>query len=725
MVVISLLSGCGGRSSEDELNTSPIINPPIDLPGTIDQFPALERSTAIESIYDPIAETQTLRLYLNRDTSAILIEDLRNGTLWRSSPEDLDANKNTTQTWRKQIALPVQIAYVDAARAQQKNVKSEEINFEYQPMENGIKVTYAIEAKDLALDVLYTLNKDCLEATIVSNSIIESGENSLVAIDLLAFLGATQDGDNGYIVYPDGSGALMYFDTPHLPEVQKILSTIYGVDDVSDQGSIYQEKISIPIFGLIKDQSGYVGIITQGDFDAVLGVARNGKGVDYNHVWAQFLYRRQGQFSLTGGQPTRLYQPDRIPGDRQVRYCFINNEKANYIEMASRYRQYLIEERGAQRVEERRGNDIPLIDLVYFMGIERRNWFLADMVVMTTFDEVAQMISDLNTLGVKRADVSIWNWNESGTSNKYPQQWPVDRRLDGEEGLRQLIDTSHQLGYMVYLVDDFLSVNPGTHAIQPFLDAVRGVDGLPAGNAETGYLLNPQVALREFAIPDLAKITSLGSDGLLFNNFADLALPDKNSKYPLTRENFAATWMMIADLSRKQMGSAAMLGGNIYAIPYADRLDMVSLDSTHYDIFDKTIPLYQIAAHGLVIYSGVPQNFLSDSQRMFLHSIEFGAIPMFMLTRESSSLLFRTGANGIYSSRYDYWRDEIVRQYQAMESLAPLVSQFITGHEQLAEGVYSTTYENGTQTIVNYSSELFIKDTISVPPQDFIVVGGN
>jgi hypothetical protein len=724
-VLLSLLTGCRGRAINDDISSTSSINPPINMPGLIEQYPEFSRSSDIESTYDPIAESPSLRLYLDPKTSSIIVEDLRQGTLWRSSPEDLETNENTTQAWRSQIALPIQISYVDAARSQQKNIKPEEINISYQPVENGTRVTYDIENKNLTFDVFYTLNQDCLEATIPTSSVIESGDNNFVSVDLLAFLGATHDGDHGYIIFPDGSGALMDFETPHPPEVQKILSTIYGVDDVSDRGSVYQEKIVIPMFGLVKNQSGFVGIITQGDFDAVLGVARSGKGVDYNHVWAQFLYRRQGQFSLTGGQPTRLYQPDRIPGDRQVRYCFINNEKANYVEMASRYRQYLLEERGAQRVEERRGDDIPLIDLIYFMGIERKNWFLADMVVMTRFEDVAQMMSDFNKMGVKKADVSIWNWNESGTSNKYPQQWPVDKRLDGEEGLHKLIDISHQLGYKIYLVDDFLSVYPGTHTIQPFLDAVRGVDGLPAGNTETGYLLNPQVALREFAIPNLTKIASLGCDGLLFNSFADIALPDKNTRYPLTRENFAATWMQIAELSREEMGSSSMIGGNVYTIPYTDRLDMVSMDSTHYDIFDRTIPLFQISAHGLIVYSGVPQNFLSDSQRMFLHNIEYGAIPIFMLTRESSSLLFRTGANSIYSSRYDYWRDEIIRQYQAMESLAPLVSQFIIGHEQLADGVYRTSYEDGSQTIVNYNAIPFTMDSINVPPQDFIVVGGN
>jgi hypothetical protein len=182
--------------------------------------------------------------------------------------------------------------------------------------------------------------------------------------------------------------------------------------------------------------------------------------------------------------------------------------------------------------------------------------------------------------------------------------------------------------------------------------------------------------------------------------------------------------MQIANASREQLGFTAMTGSNIYAVPYADRLDFVTLDSTHYDLFDETIPLFHIAVHGLVSYSGLPYNLLSDGQRSFLRQVEYGALPSFILTQESSAQLFRTTINSIYSSRYGYWKDEILRQYQRMRTLAPLASHFIIGHERLQKGIYRTTYENGAQVIVNYTSERYSDGTISVPPSDFIVVGG-
>ena len=261
--------------------------------------------------------------------------------------------------------------------------------------------------------------------------------------------------------------------------------------------------------------------------------------------------------------------------------------------------------------------------------------------------------------------------------------------------------------------------------IQPYLDAIRGVDGLPVGNSDSGYLLNPQVSLRDFFLNDIPRIVPLGADGLVLESFAAVALPDKNALYPLGRENFAASWMQMAQVSRRELGFVAMNGSNVYAAPYADRLDVVTLDSTHYDLFNETVPFYHIAMHGLVSYNSQWYNLISDGRRIFLRQVEYGALPNFVLTQESSARLFRTQANQLFSSRYGYWRDEVVRQYNEVAPLAFLQTQFITNHERLAEGVYCTTYESGARVIVNYNMEPYKGETFSVPAQDFIVVEGN
>jgi hypothetical protein len=723
-----LLLGCAGTLSEERLAEVPTINPPVQIPANIDSFPAIqEQNPGVEAGYTPVAENDFLRLYINNDSTAIIVEDKQNNVLWRSSPSDLQEDKSTTNIWKNQIAVPIQVAYVNAERSQSKNVKPAQMKTAAQPVQDGIKVSYDFYNDALALDLIYTVQNDCLNVILPDSSIIENGENSLVSIEILPFFGAAHDGEEGYIVYPDGSGALLYFTTPHSEEVQKMVGTVYGSDASGGQASgntgsgVYRQGIPMPVFGLVNKDSGFVGFITNGDFDSGISVGRAGKGVNYNHVWSQFVFRRVGRFSLTGGQPAWLYQPDRIPGDRQIRYCFLDKENANYSSMANRYRNFLINERGAAHLSSQN----PVMSLGFFMGTERRNWILRDMISMTSFDQVGQILADLAEAGVTQVDVTLWNWDQGSISFKYPQSFPVDERLGGEEALRRLADTIHQNGQQLFLSSDYLDVVPGAKDVMPYLDAVRGVDGLPLGNSETGYMLNPQVALERFAEKNIAKAQEIGVDGLQLLGFASVALPDKNSRFPMTREGFAATLMKLADLSSDKLGNVSMTGSNIYASSYADSLSIVPLDSTHYDIFDETIPLYQIAVHGLTQYSGNPFNLLSDSQRMLLRQIEYGAIPFFILTEESSSKLVRTNWSNLYSSQYNYWKDEVVNQYRVMEKLSPLSSKFIIGHEKLTEFVFQTTYEDGTRIVVNYNSGPYSDGKIEIPPMDFVVLEGD
>lgn len=724
LTVLVLLSGCRGAGLEAPQETAPRINPPLSLPLPLESWPSLEgRHPDVTNDYDLIAESAHLRLYLKKATSALIVEDKRSGRLWRSAPADLKEVK-LSQAWRRRIESPILLGYTDADRGRANTAKPEGAEIDYTPVQGGVRAHYRFADEGFELSVYYVVKDDFLELTIPEGEVTEYSAdtgNTLVSIDVLPFLGATHDGEDGYIVFPDGSGAIMSFTSPHSEAVQEIAVPVYGQEQVQLQrsGYAYQCSIPIPLFGLVSGDGAFAAIITQGDFDALIGVGRSGKSIPYNHVWTSFVYRRQGRFSLTGGQPAWLYEPNMVKSDRQVRYYFLTPEEANYVGIASRYREFLLEERGARRVS---GN-VPLMALTFFMGVERRTWFMRELIKTTSFADVQKIVEDLVSAGVTRMDVTLEGWNRGGADSRYPQRLPVERRLGGEEGLHSLAAYLHARSIRLFLHDNYLLALPRGGGIFPYSDAVRGVDGLPVGEGGV-YFINPQVALRRFAVRDIPRMATLGVDGLWLNYFAGLTLPDTNDRYPLGRENFAASWMQIATLAREQFGAVAMYGDNGYAVPYADRLDYVQLDSTHYDMFDETVPLYQIAVHGLVLYSGQPYNLMNDGRRTLLRQIEYGAIPNFVLTYESPALLTRTSANRLWSSQYDFWRPEIIGQYQAMEKLAHTLDQFIVGHARLAPNIYQTTYEDGTRVIVNYSEQPYTAESLTVPALDFVVLRG-
>ena len=73
--------------------------------------------------------------------------------------------------------------------------------------------------------------------------------------------------------------------------------------------------------------------------------------------------------------------------------------------MAARYRDFLMKERGAVRVGSRstgagealagtgQPQELPRLHLGLLMGTERKTWFLADMISMTTFDQARAILT--------------------------------------------------------------------------------------------------------------------------------------------------------------------------------------------------------------------------------------------------------------------------------------------------------------------------------------------
>ena len=77
---------------------------------------------------------------------------------------------------------------------------------------------------------------------------------------------------------PDGSGALVHFDTPKYT-LSYLSHPVYGNDltaDSSDQLLIYPEQTYLPVYGMKVGQSAFLAIIEDGEALARLNVAKAG-----------------------------------------------------------------------------------------------------------------------------------------------------------------------------------------------------------------------------------------------------------------------------------------------------------------------------------------------------------------------------------------------------------------------------------------------------------------
>ncbi|MCQ2447028.1 MAG: DUF5696 domain-containing protein, partial [Clostridia bacterium] len=68
------------------------------------------------------------------------------------------------------------------------------------------------------------------------------------------------------------------------------------------------------------------------------------------------------------------------------------------------------------------------------------------MHVACTFDRVGELIDELKKQGVEKAEICLVGWNKSGHDGRWPEMFPVEPLLGGEEGLKRLVRKAEEAG---------------------------------------------------------------------------------------------------------------------------------------------------------------------------------------------------------------------------------------------------------------------------------------
>ena len=166
-------------------------------------------------------------------------------------------------------------------------------------------------------------------------------------------------------------------------------------------------------------------------------------------------------------------------------------------------------------------------------------------------------------------------------------------------------------------------------------------------------------------------------------------------------------------------------GGNAYSLPYADYITNIPEESNNFHITDESIPFLQMVIRGYVDYTGEPINLASDYKRAMLKKIEVGSGVHFRFIYAENPAVKETYYDNYYSCEYRIWLDRALEFYKEFnDALGDVSNQAIIKHEKLAENVYKTVFENGTQVIVNYNKQPVNVEGISIEGLDYKVMKG-
>lgn len=668
-----------------------------------------------------VAANDRFVLYVDPATSRIAVENKQSGYWWRSNPapEEL-AGETAKGMVLEHLQSPFILEYVSGTqiRRLQSNALDPKLAVSYVPIEDGIQVTYDYPELSLSFVVQYRLTEHGFELRIPEAGMREDGDMKFVAINPLPYFGAVPGGQQeGYLFVPDGPGGLIRFDRPHPSHVRGYEFPIYGEDPshLKERAVMpKRENIAYPVFGLVRGGEAYAAIVGEGRYSANIKAVPAGISTSFHSISVNFIYRQEYGRKVSGltDETVRTMEQGRVKADRRVEYRLLSGGDADYAGMARAYRQYLLEN-GMLGAPLAPVEHTPLL-LTIIGGGEKRKFGGMRYETATTFAQAEDMVEELERLGVRNLRIHVQGW-QSGGRKSTDRRFPVAGGMGGTEGARRFVEAMKQKGVQVLFEDALGWKHPDETGFSMKEHGVRSIDStvlrgrfLFSGGFENApgpsdeFIVHPALEIRRQK-EVIDKLKEIGVDGIHYaDGPGNLLFSDYNPGQPLSRADTAHYYRSLLAYAREALGVVSIARGNDYALRDAARVVELPLDSSHDLMVDETVPFYPIALHGYVEYTARPGNLRDEYEADFLKAIEYGAIPHFQVTHEPSRALKGTDYADVYSSEFAVWKERIAQEADAFDRLAGVYHQPIADHEQVADGVFVTTYEDGTKVTVDY-----------------------
>ncbi len=553
-------------------------------------------------------------------------------------------------------------------------------------------------------------------------------------VKILQQFGAGDLTDEGYVFYPDGSGALVEFgdfysgSDPSLNQSVELSGTVYGEDfayyDI-DTNTKHSETIRMPVFGIASkadgvNESGFLAILEEGDALADVAVSFGGTTHNFANVYATFYprpydtYNMSDVISVADNKEMTIVSDKKYTGFYTLRYVMLFDETqqtaliaasspyyhASYIGMANAYRSYLLDK---NYIEQMTGEDVeeklPLY-IESFGSIKTTEKILSIPVTvdvpLTSFTDIEAMYNRLKKSGITNVNFKLTGFANGGMNYSYPKKLKWVKAVGGKSGFEDLITTAKAEGFGVYPDFNFSYVlDAGGGGISLRKHAARAVDDRYCSKQVYDYVyqefstffdicVSPSSIL-EYVEKFEKKLAGNETIGISVATLGSDLNSDFNEDNSLNREDAKELMLETLGSLKETYGSVMADGGNIYSVQFLDHLVNAPIDSSNFKFESKTVPFMGMVLHSYVNYAGAAINQSGDGDYQLLKSIENGALLYYMLIYQNSSLLKEDeNLNKYFSVRFDIWFDTILEQYNTLnDAIGDLQLYEIVDHDFL------------------------------------------
>lgn len=203
----------------------------------------------------------------------------------------------------------------------------------------------------------------------------------------------------------------------------------------------------MPWFGQVKDGSGYIAICVT-PWNAGYQATHPAEG-PYTHVSVRF-------------EPSL----GKMDYRRIMKYTFLSD--CDYNDLCKVYRKFVNEQGRLRTLAEKAARNNSVNDLIgcafVHKGIKTIVQPNSDFYDpenpeknnnLTTFAQREKEVRHLHELGVKKMYLHLDGWAQPGYDNQHPDYLPACKEAGGWEGMKSLVDTMHECGYMFGIHDQY------------------------------------------------------------------------------------------------------------------------------------------------------------------------------------------------------------------------------------------------------------------------------
>ncbi len=681
------------------------------------------------------AQKGDLKLYFNPATTHFMVENTKDNSVWYSNPQDAEEDEYAAKLTQMQMQSTLIVEYTNVeknkttalnlytASVRSKkytvNLIDDGVLFAYDVNEIGKTVYFAVRLADgyLTTDVWYESSGENKENVFVS------------AVSVTPYFVSGKLTDDGYLFVPDGSGALVGFNTDNISS-DSYSRPIYGEEATYITRDWYLEAkengIRLPVIGAVRNGSAVMAVAKTAAELGTVNAFACGQQSSYANAYISYRVLNSVEYDL-GTYTTVLYEKNEKQAPTfTTDYYFLTGDDANYSGMARCYREYLknsysLSEKG---VSDKFYTDIygGVIKRVSTLGIPHDKF-----MPLTTAEDLEMIVNSLREKGMTDITVRYRNWNADELSGKRVDGVKADASL----GIKKLNSLE---GVKVYPA--VLSIQ--TYKKGGFFDALANatysITGLPFSmkgytksnlreNDETTYWV-AATKLKENAENVISGVKDKG--------FSNIALADiTKNLYSDYRDNgymrdfSKKTTLSILERVNQEFDGFMADSANDYAAVYADVIYNAPVSHSSQDILERTVPFYTMVLSPFIECVAPVLNGEQADDELILQVAASGAYAGFAFMSEKSSELLTTELKSLVNMNFDTTVEAALGVYNSLKEIyAAANGSYVYSHEYISDTLTVTRYENGAEVYVNFGTEPVLVSGITVEATSFGVVGG-